>query len=470
MLRAEFGEFGFRDRPIVSIVVASYMFFTAICTAALPFADLLSKFRSVVLFVPAIPCHNAAPMPESVPPRNPSLRSTLLACVAFLALSSLWLLIALRFSQTGWDFTQFYIAAHLPVSSLYDHTTFAAVGRKLLEPMGIAYYPPFVRPALFALALKPLALFSYWSAFWLWAAIGLAAYLAALLILFRWLALPRNLLPAFALFSPSLFGIVTGQDANVYLIVLLAALLLIAGGSEIAAGLLLALCVYKFNLLLFVPFVLLFKARWKSLFAFLLGSAAVAIFSALLAPPSQYLALLRSIPQLTIGFIPGALRGVSIRTGHELLYFPFAAVAAAFCLYLIWKLPLVEAFCVAVIAALLLGYHVTWYDCALLVLPICVAWRNAGSKTRASLLALLVLPFLWILGKEVFQVIAETIILFPFARMAFVAPTTPRGPGVRFPCRLSDGGFKVLGRHAFSKLPQVRLIHRVLETLTCQST
>lgn len=347
-----------------------------------------------------------------------SQRAFIFSAFAFFALSSIWLIVAIRFSETGWDFTQFYIAAHLPVSSLYNRTEFAAIGSKLLAPIGINYYPPFVRPALFALALKPLALFSYWGAYWLWAGVGFAAYLAALLILFHWLALPKNLLPAFALFTPSLFGIVTGQDANVYLLVLVGALLLILSEREVAGGLLLALCAYKFNLLLFLPFVLLFKARWKSFFAFVIGTAAAALLSALLAPPSQYLALLRSIPQLTIGFIPAALRGVCIRTGHELLYFPFAAVAAAFCLYLIWKLPLVEAFCVAVTAALLLGYHVTWYDCALLVLPICVAWRNAGSKMRASLLALLVLPFLWILGKEVFQVIAETIILFPFARVA----------------------------------------------------
>lgn len=382
------------------------------------YALTISKFPIGCSLRTRSPCDNAAPMPQLFPSRKPNLRSILLACLAFLALSSLWLLLALRFSETGWDFTQFYIAAHLPVSSLYHRPEFAAMGQKLLAPIGINYYPPFVRPAVFALALKPLALFSYWGAYWLWAATGLAACLATLLLLFRWLALPSNLLPAFALFSPSLFGIVTGQDANVYLFVMVGALLLIVSGSEIAGGLLLAVCAYKFNLLLFLPFVLLFKARWKSLFSFVLGTTAVAILSDALAPPSQYLALLRSIPQLTIGFIPGGLRGVCIRTGHELLYFPFAGVAAAFCLYLIWKLPLVEAFCVAVTAALLLGYHVTWYDCALLVLPICVAWRNAGSKTRASLLALLVLPFLWILGKEVFQVIAETIILFPFARVA----------------------------------------------------
>jgi hypothetical protein len=358
-------------------------------------------------------------MPQLFPPRKLNLRSTMLACLAFLALSSVWLIVALRFPQTGWDFTQFYIAAHLALSSLYNRPEFVAIGQKLLAPIGINYYPPFVRPAFFALALKPLAFFSYWGAYWLWAAAGFAAYLATLLTLFRWLALPNNLLPAFALFTPSLFGIVTGQDANVYLLVLIGALLLIVNGRELAGGLLLALCAYKFNLLIFVPFVLLFKARWKTLFTLAIGTTAAALLSAVLAPPSQYLALLRSIPQLTIGFIPGGLRGVCIRTSHELIYFPLAALGTIFCLYVIWKLPLIEAFCVAITGALLMGYHVTWYDCALLVLPICVAWRNASSKTRTWLLALLVLPFAWILGKEAFQVVAETIILLPFIRMAF---------------------------------------------------
>ena len=190
--------------------------------------------------------------------------SILWPALAFLGLSSLWLLIAIRSSLTDWDFTQFYIAAHLPVSSLYSRSAFIAFGQQFLAPIGVKYYPPFVRPAVFSLALKPLALFSYWHAYWIWAAAGLASYLAALLILFRRLKLPTHLLPWFALFFPSMFGLITGQDANVYLLVLVCALLLIVSGKEIAGGFLLALCVYKFNLIIFLPLVLLFKASWKS--------------------------------------------------------------------------------------------------------------------------------------------------------------------------------------------------------------
>ena len=348
--------------------------------------------------------------------------SVVYSCLAFLGLSSLWLAWGMRFPQTGWDFTQFYIAAHLPVRSLYSRPAFLDFGEKSLAPLGIHYYPPFVRPAVFSLALKPLALLPYWSAYWVWAAVGFAAYAVTLFILFRWLALPKALLPAFAAFTPSLLGIITGQDANAYLLVLVSGLLLVVREKQIAGGCLLALCAYKFNLIIFLPLVLLSKARWKSVSSFGIGTAAAALASAALVSPSEYLALLRTIPIHTVGFTPGGIRGIAVRAGHAGWYYPCALAGAALCVYLIWKLPLVEAFCVAITGGLLLAYHVTWYDCALLVLPIAVAWRGASTITRAVLLALLLFPVLWFVSKEILQVVAETLLLLRFVTIAWAQP------------------------------------------------
>ena len=360
------------------------------------------------------------PQPPTLPRKN--IRLLALAGAGFFGFSSIWLLIALRFSQTGWDFTQFYIAAHLPVQSLYDHAAFVAFGEHFLASIGVKYYPPFVRPAVFSMALKPLALFPYWPAFWLWATVGLAAYLTALLILFRKLDLPKNILPWFALFYPAMSGIMTGQDCDVYLLVLVAALMFIVSGKEIAGGCVLALCTYKFNLILFLPIVLLAKTRWKAFFSFAVLSGAAGLASAALVPPAKYFTLLRAIPEITIGFIPGGLRGVTIRLGHPAWYYPIALVGSLLCIYLIWKLPLVESFCVGVTGALMLAYHVTWYDCALLVLPICVAWTGSGKKMRAALLTMLALPFAWLLGNDYCQVIAEILILAYFSWIAFRQP------------------------------------------------
>jgi len=77
------------------------------------------------------------PQPPTLPRKN--IRLLALAGAGFFGFSSIWLLIALRFSQTGWDFTQFYIAAHLPVQSLYDHAAFVAFGEHFLAPIGVKY-------------------------------------------------------------------------------------------------------------------------------------------------------------------------------------------------------------------------------------------------------------------------------------------------------------------------------------------
>jgi hypothetical protein len=358
--------------------------------------------------------------------------SGLVAPLTFLALSAIWLVIAVRYSETGWDFTQFYLVAHLPIHSIHDREVFVQLGERLLGPQGIHYYPPFVRPAVFALAAKPLAWFSYWQAFWIWAGIGFLSYVASILLLRRRFALPEAMLPAFALFFPSLFGIVTGQDANTVLLVLLASILLLLDGRNLVGGLLLALCAYKFNLILFFPLVLLVKARWSALISLVSGVSIAAFASAMLAPASSYLALLRTIPRITIGISFGGLHGVAIGLGNEWWYFPAAAAAGMFCVFLIYKLPMLEAFCVAIVAALLLGYHAAWYDCTLLVIPIAVAFQKAAKATRAALVLILALPGVWAFGGAFVQAMVEIFLLAYFANGAFRAADTAVGsrPGL----------------------------------------
>jgi hypothetical protein len=65
------------------------------------------------------------------------------------------------------------------------------------------------------------------------------------------------------------------------------------------------------------------------------------------------------------------------------------------------------------------SYHATWYDCTLLVFPMCVAWTRASHRMRAAMLALLVLPIAWLFGHEFFQVTAELLIVVHFAGIAF---------------------------------------------------
>ncbi len=342
-----------------------------------------------------------------------------ISIMAFLVVSSAWIVSGRHVPIAGLDFPAFYIAAHLPFKDLYSPAAFTAFGIDRLTQAGVTYFPPYVRPAIFVLLLKPLAYFSFWHAFYLWAAIGFCAYAAALYLLLRWLELPKALPVAFAAFFPAQFGIVTGQDTTVYLLVLLASLLLLLRGKEVAAGCLLAVCTYKFNLLLLIPVVLVCKARWRTMLSFILGAFSIALASAALTPLSQYVSMLRLIPAQVKGLMLGSIRGVTAAIGHHDWYYPIAFLGLMGCIYLIWKLPMKEGFCVAIVGALLFGYHVAWYDCTLLVIPIALAWRHCGVVFRTVLLALFAFPPAWVRGTQLFEVLAESVLLLWFALSAW---------------------------------------------------
>jgi hypothetical protein len=52
------------------------------------------------------------------------------------------------------------------------------------------------------------------------------------------------------------------------------------------------------------------------------------------------------------------------------------------------------------------------------MLPSVTVLAFAGPRTRVSVLMLLVLPFAWILGKEMFQVVAGLTVLFRLTHVA----------------------------------------------------
>jgi hypothetical protein len=329
--------------------------------------------------------------------------------IGFLALSGAWLMIALHFSQTGWDFTQFYIAAHLPLKSLYSQSAFETLGNQRLLPLGVRYYPPFVRPSVFALLFRPLRWFGYWHAYWIWVAVGFLAYCVSVVLLRRRFQLPMTLIPALALFYPPMFGLITGQDSNVYLLVLLVGFLSLQSGRDWLAGALLALCTYKFNLVLLMPVLFAFQRKWKTLAAFCGLSSGLALLSINLAPLSEYLQLLRTIPQRTIGIAPGGLRGLLMHHAHW--YWLLAGVGIGGCVYLMGRSNLEHGFCIAIIGALLFGYHAGWYDCVLLLLPIAMIWREANATSRYPLLAMVVFPPAWALLNVPLQVLSECFLL-----------------------------------------------------------
>ena len=328
-------------------------------------------------------------------------RLALVSLSVFVLCCSAWVLMALYFPQTGWDFTQFYIAGNIAPASLYDQAVFQQFGRSL-EPAGIHYYPPYVRPSVFSLPLRLVMWLPYWPAFAAWAAIHFACYVLALYLLHRQFRFPPWLMAGFGLFYPAMFGIITGQDSNASLLLMVVALRLLQSDRQTAAGVALGLAVYKFNLILLLPIFLLVQERYRA-FAWFCATAAILFASSLLITPAgSYLALLGSIQKYTIGFEPArmlGLRGTAYALQAPYLYPVFALGLAALCIVAFRYLPLVESFCIMLMGSLLCAYHVGWYDASVLAIPCVVVLSRPGTMCRILAAALLFGPaWMWAPG------------------------------------------------------------------------
>lgn len=344
---------------------------------------------------------------------------------AFFLISAVWFY---PFSKAAGDFSQFYIAAKMPVSSLYNFPEYLRFGKTLLASTGARDYPGFLRPAAFAPVMRPLGWMTYWHAFLVWEAVSFLSYAVAIYFLIRRFDLPKALLPAFALFFPALFSITIGQDIDIYFLVLLAGLLCLLGRKDRVAGVLIALCTYKFYLILLVVFVLVAHRRWKAVATFGGVAASLAAVSMLLVPPREYINEVLAVQRLT-GLFPSGVRGVLLEMNSGSWYVPIALLGLAVCIYLVCRLPIQQALGVAITGVLLFGYYGMWYDCTLLLIPIAIAWRDAGPFARKLLLALLLLPPAWPAGERSFQVLAECFLLLQFALWAWKhsngLPATP---------------------------------------------
>ena len=306
-----------------------------------------------------------------------------------------WIYSALHSVFLGWDFQAFYIGARMPLAKLYDPAAFYAFWQQHLQPLGVVHWSPYMRPAVFALLARPLGLLPYRTAFLLWVILGACAYAACLAILIRRFRLPAMIVPAFVGFFPAAGGLVSGQDNCVFLLALLVGWVLLEAKQDWLAGILFGVCLYKFNLVLLVPLLLVFKRRFRALASFAILGGLLATISVSLASPGQYLELLINIRKLVPSFAPVGLRGATAAVGIPWSYPLLAVAVLVACVWLMWQLPIRESFCVAIIGVLLISPYVTWYDSTLLLLPISLLISRSDFILRILCLLVMVLQQLW---------------------------------------------------------------------------
>jgi hypothetical protein len=206
----------------------------------------------------------------------------------------------LRGHVVFWDFQLYYTAGYLARvrlgSQIYDLVSMSDWIERLTgnpAESGRYNYPPFV-----ALAFSPLSWLSYTTAFQWWFGINGAALLLLGLALWR-LAAPapawqRTLLLIATVLSDATYYVMgAGQVSSFVVLALAAALLLLRRGRDGTAGAVLSLAVIKPQLVAGVLLLLVLRARWRALLAFVATMGALSLAGLAVLGPKTHMEMLQ---------------------------------------------------------------------------------------------------------------------------------------------------------------------------------
>jgi hypothetical protein len=314
------------------------------------------------------------------------------------------------------DFAAFYVAGNVlrhDSASLYDFQKQSDM-RAALLPEAHARNPrlPYYHPAFEAAVYAVLAALPYQAAYLAW----LIANLLLLGLALWWLrgfvahsGMALLVLASFAFF-PIIEGLLQGQDAVLLLALYAIAFAALRREREFLSGLVLAVGLFKFHLV--VPFVIIMAAqrRWKLVGGFAAGAAVLAAISVALTGMGgarQYFELMLHFDRFTGaatsnldsqmpslgGFLSTSLGPIAGAGATKLLIMlgsaGMAAAAAYLARYARHDLALTFAF--SMTATLLAAYHVNTHDLALLLPALLLAIDRASNRQNLAVLALVAL-------------------------------------------------------------------------------
>ena len=253
---------------------------------------------------------------------------------------------------------------------------------------------PWTHPPFEALFFAPFSVFSYVHAYLLWNLFSLVLLAAALLLLRPYLPELRNragklwILACLAFF-PVFFNLLEGQDAMVLLFVYTLAFVALRNGHDGWAGAALALGLFKFHLVLPFVLLLLLQKRWRMLYGFVPVSALLVLVSVGLAGTRALTAYPRYVlywEDLMAGKdrVPAGmpnLRGLWYVLGTSHISMPplLALLSLALLWFVTWRCYSSRpgsrfelCFSLALLATVLVSYHVVSYDLVVLLIPVLV--------------------------------------------------------------------------------------------------
>lgn len=325
------------------------------------------------------------------------------------------------------DFSEFYCAAQIVTNGLgarmYDIDLQSQFISRVAAVHTFYNHPPFE-----SLIFVPFTAFSYRTAFRLWTLASLILLVVAAwliesqtklsLAIFQWTGIHADfglVLVLFLTFAPTTTSLLIGQDSMLMLVIYAGVFVLLQRNAQFAAGCMLALGLFKFQLILPFAFILLLRRKWSAFAGFtlvaglLIGvSVAISGFQVLGGYP-RFL-LFDSSYQQVAGFQPEFMpniRGIAYlllnRWITSSLLNILVLVLSVFTIWFAAKRWRDEhfalSFSTAMIATLLTSYHLYNYDLTLLLLPVTVACSELAKQKRLLagsplLLAVLIIIFI----------------------------------------------------------------------------
>jgi hypothetical protein len=381
-------------------------------------------------------------------PSEKRLSDLLLGLLPFLLAAQLlsWLTFFPNALRGHSDFRQLYVAGYMVRTGeafrLYDYSRQSQLQDFLVSSDERAL--PFIRPAYQALIFAPFSWFPYRTAY----LILLSMNLLLLALIYRllvpefgnlslpWRGLPAGIMLAF---YPISLGLMQGQDSILLLALLAAALHFLRRGGEQAAGALVGLGLFKFQIVLPIALLFLLWRRWRFCVGFSVSVLAVGATSLLVAGVAQARMFLMSLLSVGGAFTSGTgaiqfplhisimanLRGLvqglavdALSPGwiKVLILVLSAVVVLWLALQRPEKWPSGDSLAVAILASALVSYYLFIHDLSVLLIPILIVLSR--SPIRFSLFSTIA-AIMWIAPALVF-IIPGHFYLVAIAELAFL--------------------------------------------------
>lgn len=289
------------------------------------------------------------------------------------------------------DFRTSYTAGYMlrtgHAADLYNYPVEQRFQSILVSPEPRAL--PLMTPPFTVLPFAALSLLSFWSAYFTFAGLNIALLLASYAFLKPFLpALSARWKPAplllFVSFLPAAIALIMGQLSFVLLFVYSACFVALRRRHDLLAGLILSLALTKFQIALPVAVLFLLWRQWRVIGGFLIGGGLLAGLSLLIVPWGAFIPYLGSLFSMThsvtaeqatqvhFGIIPNLmpnLYGPIFLLTHGASWSRILIVVLSLAL-LAWTALQRPSLPLALVTAMLVSYHLLFYDLTLLLLPL----------------------------------------------------------------------------------------------------